>query len=405
LGFIDWLIGPELSAPSAGEAPQVRTDEPGPSDPSKALVIARRESAANSVSENTALGLISVYRAAQILSTAGMQCSLDAFRDSEQIEPKPLLLRKPDPDEPLNAFLEKTYLSLVLNGNAFWRVFRDNQGRVTGLRVLNPNEVTIKVDSDGSVLGYQYGKNDRTYTKAEVKHLSHMRVPGDPRGRGPIQAAQAELRGTLDTRDYASYWFTEAGIPTGVLSSDAPLTADAAKAAKDRWTETQGATRGVAVLGHGLSYSPIYLSPEDAQFIQGQQFNTTAIARLFGIPAGLMLAAVEGSSQTYANLSQVEAGFVKYTLMRYISEVEAALSDLMPRGTEVKANLESLLRPDVISRYSMHKIALGAGWMTKDEVRDIEGLQPLPEGLGKPQKPVDVTPEAAPTEEEEDTNV
>lgn len=405
MGFIDWLIGPELSAPSAGEAPQVRTDEPGPSDPSKALVIARRESAANSVSENTALGLISVYRAAQILSTAGMQCSLDAFRDSEQIEPKPLLLRKPDPDEPLNAFLEKTYLSLVLNGNAFWRVFRDNQGRVTGLRVLNPNEVTIKVDSDGSVLGYQYGKNDRTYTKAEVKHLSHMRVPGDPRGRGPIQAAQAELRGTLDTRDYASYWFTEAGIPTGVLSSDAPLTADAAKAAKDRWTETQGATRGVAVLGHGLSYSPIYLSPEDAQFIQGQQFNTTAIARLFGIPAGLMLAAVEGSSQTYANLSQVEAGFVKYTLMRYISEVEAALSDLMPRGTEVKANLESLLRPDVISRYSMHKIALGAGWMTKDEVRDIEGLQPLPEGLGKPQKPVDVTPEAAPTEEEEDTNV
>lgn len=337
-----------------------------------------REDFDKKIAENEALGMIAVYRASQVITTSVMQLSFDAFRADEQLDPKPLLLRKPDSDESLSAFLEKTALSLVLNGNCFWRVFRDNQGRVVGLRVLNPHDVLIDVDAEGTVTGYQY--RGRSYTKTEVKHLSHMRVPGDPRGRGPIQAAQAELRGALDTRDYSSNWYQDAGVPTGILSAKMPLNADQAAAAKAQWEATQGGTRGPAVLSGDWSYAPVYLSPEDAQWVSIRQFDTTAISRLFGIPAGLMLAAVEGSSQTYSNITQAWTEFQRFTLSRYVVEIEDALSDLLPRGTEVKANYSALLAPDAVTRYQQHTAALQAGWLSINEVREIEGYEPAPDG-------------------------
>lgn len=368
-----------LSNSASSDAPEVRSDVPGPSDPPNINPPIRGDWKYN-VPEGEALGMISVFRAAQIISTSVQQLSFDAFRADELLDPKPLLLRKPDSDESLTAFLEKTSLSLVLNGNAFWRVFRDNQGRVVGLRVLNPRDVTIEVDTYGTVTGYKVTNYSQTFTKAEVKHLSHLRVPGDPRGRGPIQAAQAELRGALDTQKYAANWYQDSGVPTGILSSDQSFNADAAKNLREQWTSSQGGTRGTAVLGGGWHYTPVYLSPEDAQWLQVRQFDTTSIARLFGIPAGLMLAAVEGSSQTYSNVSQAWTEFSRFTLTRYVTEIEEAFSDLLPRGTEVKANLEALLRADTTTRYAAHAVALGAGFLSVNEVREIEGLPPAPDG-------------------------
>lgn len=359
-------------------APEVRSDEPGPSDPSTALNIPTRGDFAGAISEGEALSMSAVYRAAQIITTSVQQLSFDAFRDDEELEVKPLILRRPNPDESLQAFLEQTSMSLVLNGNAFWRVYRDNQGRVTGLRVLNPRDVLIRVDHDGNVIGYDY--QNRTLTKSEVKHLSHLRVPGDPRGRGPIQAAQAELRGALDTRNYSSNWFQEAGVPTGILSSDQPLNAESARLMKEQWTASQGGQRGTAVLGNGYSFTPVYLSPEDAQWIAVRQFDVTGIARLFGVPAAWMLASVEGSSMTYSNISQVAADFKTFTLSRYVIEIESALSDLLPRGTEVKANYAALLAPDIVSRYNLHAIGVGSGFLSINEVRAMEGLPPAPDG-------------------------
>ncbi|QRY40853.1 phage portal protein [Microbacterium hominis] len=323
--------------------------------------------------------MISVFRAVQVISTSCQQLSFDAYRGDEEITPKPQLLRRPDPTESLGAFVEKTALSLVLNGNAFWRVVRDNQGRVVVLRVLNPSDVTITKDADGAASGYLY--KDRSFSLDEIQHLSHLRVPGDPRGRGPIQAAQAELRGALDARDYSANWFQESGVPTGLLSNKGtplpdPMLADS----KSKWIESQGGQRGPAVLNGDWSWTPVYLSPEDAQWIAVRQFDTTAIARLFGIPAALMLAAVEGSSMTYSNISQAWVEFYRFTLIRYVQEIEDAFSAVLPRGTEVKANVEALLRPDSVTRYQQHALALQAGFLSINEVRAIEGLPPAPDG-------------------------
>lgn len=380
MGFWSWLVdGPE----SSSNAPQARSltapyiADNGTVHDGADILPPTRDDWNTRVAEGEALTLAAVFRAADIIATSVKQLSFDAFRNEEEID-KPLILRKPDSDESIGAFLEKTALSMVHNGNSFWRVFRDNQGRVVGLRVLNPRDVVIDVDAEGTVTGYQY--RGRTYTKTEIKHLSRLRVPGDPRGRGPIQAAQAELRGALDTRDYSSNWFQDAGVPTGILSAKMPLNAEQAAAAKAQWEASQGGTRGPAVLSGDWSYAPVYLSPEDAQWIAIRQFDTTTIARLFGIPAHMLLAAIEGSSMTYSNVGQVYVEFARFTLASYVTEIEDAFTDLLPRGTDVKVNYSALLAPDAVTRYQQHTVAIQAGFMSVNEVRAIEGLEPAPDG-------------------------
>lgn len=316
-----------------------------------------------------------VHRAVSIHATAVRQLSVAAFRDSEEVD-APSWLRRPNAFTPRSVFLEQTVISLAGHGNAYWLIDRDAQGRVTNLTVLDPMAVEIDADHFGRPRKYMaFGKD---YTPADIRHLALFRVPGKAKGLGPIQAARQEIQGAIDTRDYSSKWFQDSGVPTGVLKSDQVLSPEDAKAAKAAWTESQGAKRGVAVLGNGLSYSAIYLTPADAQFLESRQFDTTQIARLFGVPASLMLAGVAGSSQTYANVEQDWLGYVRFSLMQYLTEIEDAFSELLPGRREARFNIEALLRADTTTRYAAHAVALSAGFLTLDEVREIEDRPMLP---------------------------
>lgn len=362
MGMLDWL------------GLRVR-ETPPPSDPSTASLIPSRVAAPGAVGSREALSLSMVYRAIQIHAVAVKQLSLDTYRDS-QIIGSPLFMRAPEIDMPRSAFLEAAVVSLACAGNAYWRIHRDSEtGKLLRLEPLNPHDVVIEHTSAGRVTGYNY--MGTKFKPEQIKHLKLLRVPGDVYGLGPIQAAQRELRGAIDLSAYSSNWFQESGVPTGVLKSDQVLSADQAKAARDAWEKSQGARRGVAVLGNGLSYSPVFLSPRDAQFLESQEFNVTEIARLFGVPASLMLANVKGSTDTYQNVSQDWLGYVRFSLMAYLIEIEDALTSLLPRGQRAKFNVEALLRSDITTRYGAHKLALEGGFMTIAEVREIENLPPL----------------------------
>jgi len=133
----------------------------------------------------------------------------------------------------------------------------------------------------------------------------------------------------------------------------------------------------VRVLGKGLDYTPLALSPEDLQFIESQQFNTTQIARLLGIPASLMLAKVEGTSLTYSNIEQEWLTFAEYTLSAYADEICEALTSLLPEGQWCAPDWDSLHRSDTNTRYSAYQTAISAGFMTVDEARAREGWAPI----------------------------
>jgi HK97 family phage portal protein len=330
-------------------------------------------SATSGVTTNDALSLASVYRSVSIIATAMKQLGIHVYRDDAEVTPTPLVIRQPDIKVTREVWMEQTINSMALAGNAYWLIGRNGRGETVNLEVLNPFDMMIQTDDYGNALHYFY-RGTIKYELDQVQHLCMMRVPGNVYGLGPIQAAQKELLNARDTRDYASVWFTDSGVPNGVLKSDQMLSPDQASAAKDAWNLTAGAKNGVAVLGNGLNYQPMYLNPRDSMFIESQAWNVQQVARLFGVPANMLLAPLEGNSMTYTNMEQEQMAFVRYTLSQYIVEIESALSHLTTRGTMVKINVDSLLRSDTLTRYQAHAIAIASGWMTVDEVRAIEDL-------------------------------
>lgn len=365
MGFLDFLN------PTRG-FDIAQSFAPGFEERSSGIVPPPR-SATSGVTTNDALSLASVYRSVSLIATAMKQLGIHAYRDDIKVTPTPLWVRQPDAKVTRAVWMEQTVNSLALSGNAYWLVARNPRGETVNIEVLNPFDMMIQTDDYGNAKSYFY-RGTVEYALSDIQHLALMRVPGNVYGLGPIQAAQKELLNARDTRDYASVWFTDSGIPNGVLKSDQMLSPDQASAAKDAWNLTAGAKNGVAVLGNGLNYQPMYLNPRDSMFIESQAWNVQQVARLFGIPANMLLASVDGNSMTYTNMEQEQMAFVRYTLSQYIVEIETAMSHVSARGTEIKVNVDSLLRSDTLSRYQAHQIALASGWMTIDEVRQLEDL-------------------------------
>jgi HK97 family phage portal protein len=328
-------------------------------------------SATSGVTTTDALSMASVYRAISILSTAIKQVGVHIYRDDERLESTPLWIKQPDDKITRAEFMARTVNSIALAGNCFWLVSRNPRGETVKLEVLNPFDMLIKSDDYGNLLGYTY-RGTIEYSIRDIQHLKALTVPGNLYGLGPIQSCQPELLAIKDTRDYASTWFEKSGVPSGILKSDQMLSPDAAKAAKESWNALGAG--GLVVLGNGLSFQSNYLNPKDAQFLENQAFGVQQIARLFGIPANMMLASVDGNSMTYTNIEQEQIAFTRYTLSQYYVEIEAAMSSLLPRGTEARMNIDALLRSDTLSRYQAHQIALAAGFKTIDEVRHDEKL-------------------------------
>lgn len=353
----------------------------------------------------TAMLISTVYRSVEVLAIGVSQLGIDQWRGLRRITPA-AIIQNPDTDPATHrpAFLEHTVVSLALDGNAYWRVLRAPDGITPiAIKPLNPRDVSVQLLESGE---RRYMWRGNTYRPADrsggdILHLQKLRIPGRATGLGPIEAARAELAGALETRDYASSWFARGDVPSGLLSTDKPISNADAKRAKQLWSgidpetgeqEPQGF--GVRVLGQGFSYDPLQIKPADLQFLETQQFNTTQIARLFGTPASLMLAAVEGNSQTYSNVEQDWIAFTRFTLMAYIREIEEALTVLLPHGNRVRFNVDALQRSDTKTRYEAHQIGLSGDrpFLTVEEVREIEGLDPL-----TPEQKASLTAATAPT--------
>lgn len=316
--------------------------------------------------------LDAVYRALFIIETACKQLSLDVWSGDSLIDP-PAIVRRPDIGMTQKAFIATTVNSLAQAGNAFWIKQFNRKGDLYGVKVANPAEFIVSLDPEGMPL---YAWKGKEIPASKIIHLRLTHKPGEPIGLSPLKACVTTLRGAITMRGYADNWTRQAGRPMGLLTTDQTLTEQEAKKWKKQANESMNPENGVAVFGSGLKYSPFLLTPEELQFLEAQKANVVAVARMFGIPARLILASLPGGSQTYANLEQDELTFLRYTLMAYLSEIESAFDQLTANGQTVRFNLDALLRTDTKTRYEAHQIGINSGFLTVGEVRDIEGLPP-----------------------------
>lgn len=331
------------------------------------------------VTPDRAVTLDGVYRSLSIIETGAHQLSLDVWRTlngvTTPLEQTPAIIAQPNIDESGPAFYASTCVSLAARGNAYWRKTYAADGMsVINLELLDPLTVTPARNRNGQIV-FHTAESREPLTRREIQHLKLLRLPGQLVGLGPVQAAQRQLSGQLNMRDYADSWFNEGtGHTDAVLSTTQDLTQDQARRYKELWQESQSMGDGPAVMGAGLSYNVLSLKPAEVQWIEAQQFGITGIARLFGIPASLLLASVEGTSLTYKNQEQEDLAFVRFTLMRYLREMEDAFTQLLPRTQVARFNVDALLRSDTKTRYDAHKIGIDAGFLDPAEVRAMEGL-------------------------------
>jgi len=332
-----------------------------------------------SVGENQALTLTAVYRAIQIIATPVAKMPMNTYRYATGLEvpvENPILVNKPNFNETKRDFLFQTVTSLALDGNAFWLKNYGTNGQVNNLTVIPANSVTIRLDEQGRKwFDYQVTNGTTVQsTMTDIQHLKLFSRAGYLRGLGAIDACNKDIAAALDLRNFAANWFGQAGIPTGILKTDKPIGAEDANEITERWHAKQS-ERKVAVLGQGFEWQTVQLNPRDAMFTEVQIQQVQAIARLFGIPARLLLTGVDGTSDTYSNLVDEQQTFYRHTLMNYTDAISDALSECLPRGTRTEFNFEGLFKADMANRFNMWETAIRAGFMTVEEVRAKEGLQ------------------------------
>ena len=321
-----------------------------------------------------ALTLETVYRCVSILETAAKQLSFDVWRDDDRLTGDQIsrLIVKPAPDLSITDLIAETVASLALTGNAFWLIGRAPDGRAVSLRVLDPSECAPILDKTTGARSVMWRGTENDSTK--IKHLRLLRVPSEASGLGPIQACARTLMGARDMASYAANWTQSSGVPSGILASDQELTKDQADEARRRWNESNSHGKGVAVMGKGMKFTPLMLNPAEIQFLESRAFDVLSIGRMFGIPAHMILASLDGNSMTYQNVTDAATDFVRWTLMGYLREIEDALTSILPAKTKARFNLDALLRADTNERIATHKLAIEAGIYSAQEAREIEGL-------------------------------
>jgi HK97 family phage portal protein len=242
-----------------------------------------------------------------------------------------------------------------------------------GVQLPYPGQNYIPPGFETGEVGYLIG--GVWYHARDVVHFKGPCKPGALRGMGVLEA-HFDLMSRSRKLGAAATAVDAGAVPTGLLRSLNPdMSPTEAQELKDSWRASQR-ERTVAVLNPLTEFTPIAWNPTETQLLESRQYDVIDWANVFGVSASY--AGGMNPSRVYANIEDQGLDLLRYgTPGDIIAEFEAVLSLMMPRGQYVKANLDHVLRADTKSRYEAHSIAIASGFMTRNEVRELEERQPL----------------------------
>lgn len=324
------------------------------------------------VNTQSSLGIPALYRCVQIISDSIASLPLKAYRHNHEIEPTPAILAQPDRTMTRHEMMSSTILSLLMHGNAFWLLGdRDALGYPRQAVLLATD--AVHVQANGALLTYRVG--GQTYTDEDILHFRGLQLAGSPMGMSVLEHHRRTLGISIAGEDCASEVYNAGGLPVGVLEADVEMSKAEAEQIKNQFIAANGGrNRTPAILAGGLKYKPLSFNPKDLELIDARQYSAQQVCTIFGVPAFLAGVAAP-NSMTYSNVNQDSVHFARYTLRPWISRIEASLSTLLPRGQEARFTMDALLRADTLTRYQGYEIAIRAGFLTPEEVRDLEDFR------------------------------
>ncbi|MBQ1362945.1 MAG: phage portal protein [Oscillospiraceae bacterium] len=349
------------------------------------------------VTERSAMQMTAVYSCVRILAEAiaGLPLHLYTYKDDggkEKAIGHPLYLLmhdEPNPEMSSFVFRETLMTHLLLWGNAYAQIIRNGKGEVVALYPLMPNRMTVDRDSSGQLFySYQMNNTDAPTMESgtvilrpsDVLHIPGLGFDGLV-GYSPIAMAKNAIGLAIATEEYGAKFFANGATPGGLL--EYPGTVKDPDRVRESWNKgfsgSQNAGK-VAILEEGMKYTPISIAPEQAQFLETRKFQINEIARIFRVPPH-MVGDLEKSS--FSNIEQQSLEFVKYTLDPWVVRWEQSLSRALFTPEEKKRyffkfNVEGLLRGDYQSRMNGYATARQNGWMSANDIRELENLDRIP---------------------------
>jgi HK97 family phage portal protein len=331
------------------------------------------------VTTDRALRLSTVWACVRLLADSVSTLPLDTYRRGERtpLATAPALLQRPSADFELADWLYAVMASLLLRGNAYGLITARSGAGMTAAQVdlVHPDRMGVTVNGEGRITYRLLGDE---LDPADVWHVRAYLFPGVPVGLSPVEYARETIGLGLAAERYGGKFFGEGAVPSGYLHSERPIGEEAALALRERWDHRHKGHRRTAVLG-GVKYEPVTIPNDQAQFIETQQFNVNAIARIFGVP-GEMVGGQTAGPLAYTSPEQRGQDFLTYSVRPWLSRVERAVSRLLPRTQQARFNAGGFVRVALKDRYDAHRIGIEAGFLTRNEARELEDRPPLPEG-------------------------
>lgn len=353
------------------------------------------------ITERNALQMTAVYACVRIIAEAMAGLPLHVYKygddgSKEKDYKHPLYhLLHDEPNPEMTSFIwrETAMTHMLLWGNSYSQIIRDRAGRVIGLYPLMPDRMKVDRDDDGK-LYYEYtmrsddgAKGETGTIRMQPKDVLHVPALGFDGlvGYSPIAMAKNAIGLSMAAEKYGAKFFAEGGTPKGILTM--PNLVKNYDKIRETWREGMYNTRAggnVAILEKGAEYKPVSISPSDAQFLETRKFQIDEIARIFRIPPH-MIGDLEKSS--FSNIENMSREFVVYTLNPWLVRWEQAMNRALLNEKEkqdmfVKFNIDGLLRGSYKERMEGYAIARQNGWMSTNDIRELENMDLVPDELG-----------------------
>jgi HK97 family phage portal protein len=345
--------------------------------PSTALQISAVYSCVNVIAETIATLPVHVYR------------RLPAGRELVTDHPVAVRLDQGPNDEMSTVdWLEALVGHVLLWGNGYNDVRRSPlDGSLQSIELLRPDR-TNPVHNARNALVYESTDDQGQPVRRRADRVAHIRgLSFDGlRGYSPIKLARESLGIAKATEEYGARFFANDSRPGGVLQMDGTLSEEGIKRLKTSWETAHSGLTGnahrVAVLENGLKWQSIGMPNDDAQWLETRKFTRSEIAGMYRVPAHLIN---DLDRATFSNVEHLGQEFATLCISPWCVRIENAFNRSLFTESErgrlfVKFNLGGLVRGDIKSRYAAYAVGRQNGWLTANEIRELEDLNPVDGG-------------------------
>lgn len=351
------------------------------------------------VTPETALRVTTVYGCVALIAGAISTLPFPIYERTENTRKKVnheywwMLNEQSNPDMTAATAFEYFVSCKMFYGDAFALLLRPNPNtnRVIGWRPLHPTRVTPFRDADGTLY---YRVTDvaggvTVHDAADIIHVPSLGFDG-LRSPSPITYAAREAIGTsIAAEDYSARFFSQGSTHEIALKTATKMTDEQKESLRASYQAKYAGSKNSRmplILSGGMEVEKLSITPNDAALLPTRQFGVEEICRVFGVPP-YMVGATDKTTSWGTGIEQQGIAFVKYTLRRYLTPIEQEFNRKLWPSREkffVEYNTSALERGDYKTRMEGYRIGIGRagepGWMTSNEVRHLENLEPIDGG-------------------------